>query len=153
MNLEQMEMRCPQAEVVASVQLPGYELSFCGPGNGVATIKPRMDSMVAGVLWRITAECERNLDYYEGFPHLYGKELLCVEDRAGNQYNVMAYTMNPPYCHQQAVPSHAYLQGILDGCRQNRIAQKPVLQAYNRAKMEMAIQKKTEAKNQHRPIR
>ena len=88
----------------------------------------------------------------KGFPRLYGKETLTVEDGTGSRYAVMAYTMNPPYCQQQAVPSHQYLQGILDGCRQNGIAQKPILQVYNKVRKETLMrQKKYEKKND--PIR
>lgn len=138
-----MEYRCPDAQVIGSVQLPGYELAFCGGENrGVATIKPRLDGMVEGVLWRITDACEQRLDYYEGFPHLYGKEKIVVEEPSGKRYAVMAYIMNPPYCQCPAVPTHPYLQGILDGCKQNGIAQKPVLQAYNRAKQQVAARTK-----------
>lgn len=153
MNLDQMAHRCPGAQVIGNVKLPGYELVFCGyPGNGVATVRPRLDGMVEGVLWRITEDCEKSLDFYEGFPRLYGKETLTVEDGTGSRYAVMAYTMNPPYCQQQAVPSHQYLQGILDGCRQNGIAQKPILQVYNKVRKETLMrQKKYEKKND--PIR
>ncbi len=34
-------------------------------GAGVATIAPREGSTVHGLLWNITPECERSLDYYE----------------------------------------------------------------------------------------
>lgn len=154
MNLDQMAYRCPAAEVIGKVQLPGYELAFCGcPGSGVATIKPRLDGMVEGVLWRITEDCEKSLDFYEGFPHLYGKEALVVEDNAGNRFEVMAYTMHSPFCHREAVPSQQYLQGILDGCRQNGIAQKPILQAYNKVRQETILQRKREEKRKYPPTR
>lgn len=75
-NLDQMAQRCPDAQVVGPVTLENYELLFRGNlrGAGVATIAPREGSTVHGLLWNITPECERSLDYYEGYPHLYGKE-------------------------------------------------------------------------------
>ena len=73
-NLDQMAYRCPAAQVVGPVVLEGYELLFRGnaSGNGVATIKPKEGQQVHGLLWRITPGCERSLDLYEGYPHLYG---------------------------------------------------------------------------------
>ena len=41
----------------------------------------------------------------------------------------MAYTMNSPYKDTPALPSKAYLEGILNGCRQNGIEIAPVLEA------------------------
>ena len=70
MNLDQMAYRCPAASVVENVRLDGYRLTFCGrgKGSGVATILPEEGSQVEGVLWKITPECEKSLDFYEGYP-------------------------------------------------------------------------------------
>ena len=121
MNLNQMAFRCPDAEVVDTVRLEGYRLAFCmnGGGNGVATIIPAEGSCVDGVLWRISEQDERHLDHYEGFPYLYGKE----------QWEIMAYTINSHYTDVPSMPSKAYLEGILNGCRQNGIEIAPVLEA------------------------
>ena len=84
MNLEQMKYRCPAAEVVENVRLEDYRLAFRGkaPGNGVATVLPEKGSCVEGVLWKITEAFEKSLDFYEGFPSFYGKE-MCIRDRHG----------------------------------------------------------------------
>ena len=83
MNLEQMKYRCPVAEVVENVRLENYRsgISRKGPGNGVATVLPEKGSCVEGVLWKITEACEKNLDFYEGFPSFYGKESIRVKIR------------------------------------------------------------------------
>lgn len=85
MNLDQMAYRCPAASVVEKVKLEGYRLTFCGRGKGcgVATILPEEGSRVEGVLWKITPECEKSLDFYEGYPHLYGKETVLVQGKDG----------------------------------------------------------------------
>ena len=59
-NLEQMAVRCPAAQVVGPAVLDGYELLFRGNrrGTGVATIEPLPDSQVHGLLWMLTPECE-----------------------------------------------------------------------------------------------
>ena len=117
MNREQMAYRCPNATILRVVRLEGYELEFAGmAGNGVATIRPKEGSYVDGVLWKITPKCERGLDFYEGYPHFYGKEMLTVKDRLGENHQAMAYVMNEPYCRSPATPAKSYLQGILDGC-------------------------------------
>lgn len=130
MNLEQMAYRCPKAERIRVVRLADYELTFAGrDGNGVATIRPKEGSCVDGVLWQITAECERSLDFYEGYPHLYGKETVIVKDRLGGSHQAMVYVMNEPYCRSPALPAKSYLQGILDGCDENGINKAQIKEA------------------------
>ena len=55
-NLEQMAVRCPAAQVVGPAVLDGYELLFRGNrrGAGVATIEPLPGSQVHGLLWKLT---------------------------------------------------------------------------------------------------
>lgn len=131
MNRNQMTFRCPDAKVVGCVRLEGYRLAFRtnGDRNGVATILPEPDSFVDGVLWRISERDERRLDHYEGFPYLYGKAPVTVTGRNGQKLEVMAYSMNSPYKETPAMPSKAYLEGILDGCQQNRIKIASILEA------------------------
>ena len=82
-----MAFRCPDAEVLETVRLEGYRLAFRSNGGnrGVATILPDPDSHVDGVLWEISPEDERNLNFYEGFPRLYGKRTLTVVNRLGKE--------------------------------------------------------------------
>lgn len=110
-NLDQMAYRCPAAQVVGPVVLEGYELLFRGnaSGNGVATIQPKEGKQVHGLLWRITPGCERSLDLYEGYPHLYEKESVAVRDNAGRQLTVMAYVMTDgDRWRSPALPSEYY---------------------------------------------
>ena len=118
-NLDQMAYRCPAAQVVGPVVLEGYELLFRGnaSGNGVATIKPKEGQQVHGLLWRITPGCERSLDLYEGYPHLYEKESVAVRD--------------------PALPSEYYYQGIRDGYRQNGLPLSKLKQAWQHCAKEL----------------
>ena len=102
MNLNQMVLRCPEAERIESVQAEGYRLAF--RASGVATILPEKGSRVEGVLWRISADDERSLDRYEGYPRLYGKEEIRVLLPDGSQVSTMAYCMNYPYAAHPAMP-------------------------------------------------
>ncbi len=132
-NLDQMAYRCPAAQVVGPVVLEGYELLFRGnaSGNGVATIKPKEGQQVHGLLWRITPGCERSLDLYEGYPHLYEKESVAVRDHAGRQLTVMAYVMTDgDRWRSPALPSEYYYQGIRAGYRQNGLPLSKLKQAW-----------------------
>ena len=152
MNLNQMAFRCPDAQVVDTVRLEGYRLAFCmnGGGHGVATILPEPDSFVDGVLWRISERDEQSLDLYEGFPRLYGKESVTVVDPDGLKREVMAYTMNSPYKDKPAMPSVSYLEGILNGCRQNGIDTQTVIEAVRCTQQELP-QKVVPHKKQRHP--
>ena len=87
MNLDQMEFRCPDAEVIGNVVVKDYRLVFRGNsrGNGVASILPEQGEQVSGVLWSITEKCEKSLDYYEGYPYLYGKQDILVQCEDGQE--------------------------------------------------------------------
>ena len=135
MNLNQMAFRCPDAKVIESVQVENYRLAF--RGSGVATILLEKGSRVEGVLWRISADDERSLDVYEGYPRLYGKEKIEVQLSSGQRISTMAYCMNNPYARYPAMPSKNYLAGILEGCRQNRIDTKEVRAAVARTRQEV----------------
>lgn len=139
MNPNQMSYRCPGAEEVGSVRLEGYRLAFRtnGSGNGVATILPEEGSYVDGVLWQISEWDEQYLDHYEGFPNLYEKESVTVINQDGQKQEVMTYTMNSPYKDIPALPSDAYLMGILFGCLQHKISREPVLEAVRRTQQEL----------------
>lgn len=139
MDLDQMEFRCPAAEVVGNVRLDGYRLTFCSrnPDSGVATILPQKGSHVDGVLWKITQDCEKSLDHYEGYPYLYGKETIHVQAEDGSSYESMVYVMNAPYKDCPARPSRFYLDGILEGCEQNGIPKEPVMEAARQTQKEV----------------
>ena len=145
-NLQQMERRCPAAKPIGPVVLDGYELRFRGKygGYGVATIAPRKGGHVAGLLWELTPACERALDHYEGYPHLYGKEPVTVRDRAGQAYTVMAYVMRERYL-EPAAPSNLYYKGILEGYRENGLPAAWLKQAWERTVKE--VRQRTEQVN------
>ncbi len=93
LNREQMAQRCPDAKVVGTGEIKDYELLFRGNRNGaVATVEPKKGESVPVLIWEISPRDEVNLDRYEGYPRLYGKEIL----RGGGMENgekMMAYIM------------------------------------------------------------
>lgn len=131
-NLDQMAYRCPAAQVVGPVVLEDHELLFRGNagGNGVATIAPHPGHKVHGLLWKITPDCERSLDRYEGYPRLYGKEPVTVRDKSGQEITVMAYVMTGgEWWRDPALPSADYYKGIQEGFRQNGLPLAPLAAA------------------------
>ncbi len=89
LNLEQMAVRCPTAEVVGTTVLRNWRLVF----NGVASIERHKGSAVPVLVWRIRPRDEDALDVYEGWPTLYRKESLNIS-LDGKQVRAMVYIMN-----------------------------------------------------------
>ena len=137
-NLDQMEYRCPNAQVVGPVVLEDYKLLFRSNTRsaGVATIKPHKGRKVYGLLWKITPECEKSLDIYEGWPRLYEKEDVTVRDSSGQEFTVMAYVMTD-LCKEPALPSSYYYRGIETGYRQNGLPVAALKKAWEHAVKEV----------------
>lgn len=113
LNLPQMEKRCPTAKVVGKSEIKDYELLFRGARRGgVATVEPQEGSSVPVLLWEIQPQDEQALDYYEGYPRLYEKELMQVE-LGGKSVEAMVYVMTPG--HVPGLPSSYYLDVIAQG--------------------------------------
>ena len=64
-----MSWRCPAAQAQGAFVLRDWQLKFYNH----ATIEPKKNAEVAGVLWSITDACEASLDAFEGFPSYYTK--------------------------------------------------------------------------------
>lgn len=137
-NLDQMTDRCPAATPVCPVVLDNYRLAFRGNlgMNGVATILPAQGEKVYGLLWKITPACELSLDWYEGYPRLYGKEQVVVRGKDGQRHSAMVYTMSHELYLDPAEPSPPYFSGIVQGCKQNGIPVRPLFEAAQRTRME-----------------
>lgn len=113
LNKGQMARRCPGAEPIAPLSLPGMRLTF----RRVADIEPCAEGHVAGALWLLTPKCRSALDRYEGVKtKLYFRDYFTVRITGGalaGDHKVLTYIMSdrdyvcPP-------PAH-YLNGIIEG--------------------------------------
>lgn len=139
-NLTQMEYRCPKATVVGPVTLHNYRLTFNGRGRygGVANIRRRNGAEVKGLLWEITPECEKSLDRYEGYPHLYEKKTVTVETEDGQKIKAMVYVMTKGH-EAPAMPTGGYFWGIVEGFQQNGMDPQPVKDALYETESELKI--------------
>lgn len=109
LNLDQMAMRCPTAEIVGTTFLRGWRLMF----RGVATIERCTEYTVPVLVWRLQPEDELALDKYEGWPYLYRKETLRITVN-GKRIYAMVYIMNET-SHPYGSPSSSYLKTINTG--------------------------------------
>jgi gamma-glutamylcyclotransferase len=105
LSREGMAYRCPDATPYQKFTLRGWRLDFAHH----ATIVPHPGRSVEGALWKITEDCERSLDQFEGYPSYYSKRILAQDGR-----EFMVYIMNPPLAGS---PGVGYLDIIEQGYR------------------------------------
>ena len=74
LSVEQMEKRTPDAVIVGTGILHGWRLLF----RQFATIQENENFDTPVLVWKISAQDEKNLDRYEGFPRFYRKKNLIV---------------------------------------------------------------------------
>lgn len=60
----------------------------------MATVESKAGSTVPVLIWEIQNRDEASLDLYEGYPNLYGKQMLEVE-LDGKTVPAMVYVMTP----------------------------------------------------------
>lgn len=128
LNIRQMIHRCPKAKPVCRYTLEGFRLVF----RGVADVVEDENSVVHGALWRITDECERSLNKYEGYRvsqlGLYVKRHLVDGDK-----RIMFYVMNPYRGLKINPPSPTYYGTIMEGYDDFRISRWPLIKSVKRA--------------------
>ena len=108
LNHRQMAERCPNANYLGNTMLKDWRLIF----KSVATIEKDLGKYVPIGVFQITDECEKALDIYEDYPHLYDKkELDVILD--GTQVTAMTYIMVGKY--GIAPPSRKYFNVISEG--------------------------------------
>ncbi len=115
LHLKQMKKRCPTAQPLEAVKCHNYRLTFKGNkrGNGVADIEPAKGETVAGALYKVTRKDLKALDKYEGFPRLYDRYLVEVENADGEKFVAFVYRMGPQYI--EAPPWEEYFETIYTG--------------------------------------
>lgn len=112
LSVKQMARRCPDAEIVGTAVLAGWQLLF----KGCATIEPNADRNTPVLIWRISPSDEERLDAYESWPNFYFKKDLAVEVTpiSGGEplaVTAMVYIMNERHiCH----PPNWYYYSVLD---------------------------------------
>ena len=102
LSKEYMLSRCPNATPVKKAALKGYKLVF----NELADIVEDENKNVKGALYVISKQELEELDRLEGYPLLYDRVIIEVEDELGSKYDAVTYIMGEKAL--QAPPEHYY---------------------------------------------
>jgi gamma-glutamylcyclotransferase (GGCT)/AIG2-like uncharacterized protein YtfP len=114
LNLEQMARRCPTATAIGTATMRNWRLMFRGWRCGaVATVERLRGSSVPVLVWELQPKDEEALDHYEGWPHLYRKEMLRIK-LDGRTVSAMIYIMNEDG-HPYGLPDSCYTNTIRKG--------------------------------------
>lgn len=138
LNIPQMRFRCPDARIIGTANLDGWELLFKGSKTGsYLTIEQKAGSTVPVAVWEVSEADERNLDRYEGFPTFYYKsELnLTIKDiKSGKLRNrrVFVYIMHED--RPIGKPSHYYLSTCIYGYKSFGFDLDILADAYDKSK-------------------
>jgi gamma-glutamylcyclotransferase (GGCT)/AIG2-like uncharacterized protein YtfP len=107
----QMKQRCPKAIALGGFELPSAQLVF----NGVADVIFHKTKTAMIGLWKITDECEKSLDMFEGVNRTgggaYRKEIVKVT-LDGVVVDALIYVMNRS---TRKMPMLSYLNIISEG--------------------------------------
>jgi len=112
MDVTQMKRRCPGAKVVGKIYLKNWELTL----PHYANIERNARKKTPALIWEITSEDERALDYYEGYPDHYDK-LDIIVNIDGKRVSAMAYVMTDEYKNSDNKRRPGYVEQILRGYR------------------------------------
>ena len=119
LNIVQMKMRCPQAKILGTANLKGWELLFKGSRTGsYLTIEKQEGGNVPVVIWEVTEEDEASLDFYEGFPTFYYKKEIRLQYkgiRTGRRRTVTAFAYIMHEERPIGIPTDFYLRTCLAG--------------------------------------
>ena len=132
-NIWRMRSRCPNAEVLGTATLKGWELLFKKSKTGAyLTIEENPGSTVPAVIWSVTAEDEAMLDHCEGFPVWYYKRRLKVQYKGiatGKLRTVkgFAYIMHEEW--EYGIPSERYMDICITGYRTFEFDRRPLYEA------------------------
>ena len=107
LSVEQMADRCPDAKVVGTAVLHGWQLLF----KGCATIEPNPDRDTPVLIWEISERDEQRLDRYEGFPAFYYKKRIRVKLHSTGKTAIgLVYIMHEE--RQLGIPDSHYFNNI-----------------------------------------
>ena len=115
LNMEEMKQRCPFSVPIGATIINNYRLVYKGTKyTSYLTIEPCEGSIVPVGVYEITPMDESNLDFYEGTPTFYSKEMITV-DLYGEPIEALVYIMNPKYSYN--IPTTTYVLRCINGYR------------------------------------
>lgn len=129
LSIAQMRRRCPRAVKVRRMFARSVRLAFRG-GADVDVIVNRPDLICPGGLWRITAECEKELDRCEGVSNGTYARWFFDAEIDGKTESVLFYKK---ISNGLMAPRDAYYRTILDGYKDFNLDPKYLKKARERA--------------------
>ena len=119
LNVRQMIMRCPNAQIVGTSEIPNYELLFKGSKTGsYLTIGPKSGANVPVGVWKVNNTDETALDRYEGFPTFYYKTEIELPIKGIKSGKIRTHTAFVYIMHESrpfGIPSRYYVETCLEG--------------------------------------
>ena len=134
-----MRFRCPGAKPIGISAIPDYELLFKGSKTGAyLTIEPKDGGLVPVAVWEVTADDEKHLDIYEGYPNFYYKKEVClpVKLASGKTKKLTAFVYIMHEERSLGIPSLAYIRTCKEGYRNFGFDVKYLDRAYMRSTKE-----------------
>ena len=136
LNVRQMRHRCPGAKPIGITALPDYELLYKGSKTGAyLTVERQPGGLVPLAVWEVTADDEKRLDAYEGYPNFYYKKEVKLPVRLANgktkTLTAFIYIMHEE--RELAIPSLTYIRTCEEGYRNFGFDRKYLEDAYLRS--------------------
>ena len=140
LSVEQMKVRTPDAVIVGTARLEGWRLLF----RQFATIEKCKGYSVPVLVWKISAQDEKSLDRYEGFPRFYIKKNLKVavtslDGQDLGELTAMVYIMTKTATEARGInpmPSKYYYSVLHEGYKafgfDGKILDEAVMEAFGR---------------------
>lgn len=108
LSVDQMARRCPRATILGTGTLKGWKLEFRTHAN----IVPAPAQEVPVLVWKVTNDCLKSLDIYEGYPRYYVRQTVKVQ-MGDEEVEGIVYVMTEK--KKRLPPSCVYLATILEG--------------------------------------
>lgn len=138
LNVRQMKTRCPNAKILDTAKLKGWELLFKGSKSGsYLTIEKKENGIVPVVICEVSESDEKALDRYEGYPTFYYKKDIKLQYkgiRTGKRRTIDAFAYIMHEDRPIGVPSNYYMKTCLDGYDTFYFDKQILLNAYHKSK-------------------
>lgn len=119
MNMEHMRRLCGWHFTLLGVaNLRDFE--FGADGRGYANIRPKDRSRVLGVLYELDQRCLDTLDEFEGYPEVFNRAKVQVEDENGDSFEAWVYIENSDLFDGDYIKGE-YLNRVILGATQNHL--------------------------------
>lgn len=137
-NMFRMKGRCPNAELLGTATLNGWELWFKKSKTGAyLTIEENPTRSIPVVVWSISADDEATLDRCEGFPVCYYKRRLKVKYKGistGKERTVHGFTYIMPEEREYGTPTDGYMNICIAGYRTFKFDRRALYEAEYKSK-------------------